>query len=78
MDYKDICTKREYEQNGEKKAKWFKVGTLKTTDEGKMFIDLFMMPDTSFFVFPQKPRENAGQDNTSDNEPQDNDPNLPF
>jgi len=60
MDYKDICTKREYEQNGETKTKWFKCGTLKTTDEGKMFIDLFMMPDTSFFVFASKPKTADG------------------
>jgi len=59
MDYKDICTKRSYESNGETKTKWFKCGTLKTTNDGKMFIDLFMMPDTSFFVFEQKDR-NAG------------------
>ena len=54
MDYKDICTKREYEQNGEKKAKWFKVGTLKTTDEGKMFIELNLLPNTSLYVFEQR------------------------
>lgn len=54
MTFEDICTKREWEQDGEKKTKWFNVGTLKTTDAGKKFIDLNMFPDTSFFVFEQK------------------------
>lgn len=60
MVYKDICTKREYEQNGEKKTKWFKVGTHKTTDEGKVYIELNIFPNTSFYVFEQKQKENTG------------------
>ena len=57
MLYKDICTKKEYQQNGETKAKWFKVGTLKKTDDGKIFIELNMYPNTPFYVFDQKERE---------------------
>ncbi len=57
MIYKNIVTKRTYEQNGETKTKWLRVGTLKETDEGKTFIELNMFPDTSFYVFEQKSKD---------------------
>jgi hypothetical protein len=57
MIFKDIMTCREYEQNGEKKKTWMKVGTMRTTDTGKSFIDLFMFPATTFFVFEPKPKD---------------------
>jgi hypothetical protein len=62
MTYKDICTKREYEKDGEKKAKWFKVGTYKKTDEGKEFIELNMFPNTPFYIFEQKKDKNESVD----------------
>lgn len=61
MDYKDICTKREYMKGEEKKVIWFKVGTLKTTDEGKQFVELCMFPNTPFYVFPKKEKEEQGE-----------------
>ena len=57
MHYKDICTKRTYEKDGKEKAKWFKVGTLKITDEGKEFIELNIFPNTPFYVFEQKKKD---------------------
>ena len=57
MVYKDVMTCREYEQNGEKKKTWMKVGTMRTTDTGKSFIDLFLFPATTFFVFDPKPKD---------------------
>jgi len=57
MVYKDICTKREYEKDGKTAVKWFKVGVLKTTDEGKQFIELNIFPTTPFYVFEQKKKE---------------------
>lgn len=57
MEYKDICSKREYEQNGEKKTKWLNVGTLRTNDAGKMFIDLNILPNTPLYVFDKKEKE---------------------
>ena len=64
MTYKDICTKRTYTKDGQEKAKWFKVGTLKTTDEGKQFIELNMFPDTAFYIFEQKEKENTPLEET--------------
>jgi len=58
MTYKNICTKREWTtRDGEKKVKWLTVGTLKITDEGKQFIQLNMFPDTTFYVFDQKEKD---------------------
>lgn len=48
----NIVTKREYEINGETKASWKNVGRIKIMPDGKMFIDLFMFPDTKFYTFP--------------------------
>lgn len=55
--FEDIMTRREYEKDGEKKSVWLKCGTLKTLDNGKKFIELNMFPDTSFYVFEQKKKE---------------------
>ncbi len=51
MQLFNICTKKEYEKNGEKKTKWYKVGILKIADSGKKYIKLFQQPLTEFFVF---------------------------
>lgn len=60
MQLYNICTKKDYEKNGEQKTKWYKVGFLKIADSGKKYIKLFHQPLTEFFVFerdehPQKP-----------------------
>ena len=68
MDYKDIVTKRTYEQMGETKTKWLKVGTLKTTGDGKQFIEINLLPDTSLYVFEPKPRESSGHQETYKND----------
>jgi hypothetical protein len=47
----NICTKKEYEKDGEKKTTWYKVGVLKVAESGKMYIRLFQQPSTEFFVF---------------------------
>ena len=62
MKYQDLCTKREYEQNGEKKVKWFNVGTLKTTEEGKQFVEINLLPDTSIYVFDKKAKEETEEE----------------
>ena len=54
----NICTKKTYEKNGEEKAIWLRVGTLKETDQDKKFIELNMFPKESFYVFENKPKAN--------------------
>ena len=68
MEYKNIVTKRVYEYNGSEKTKWSVVGVLKTNDNGKQFIDLGMFPDTTFYCFDQKAKEEGthAQGNTED------------
>ncbi len=60
MQIDNICVKKTYTRNGEEKVAWSIVGVLKTTDDGKQYIDLNMFPNTSFYVFPPKPKENQG------------------
>ena len=59
MTFKDIVTKKTYTKDGVEKVKWSNIGTLKITDEGKMFIELAMFPNTDFYVFERKPKEGA-------------------
>lgn len=47
----DICTRKIYEKDGEKKVKWYKAGVLKEADSGKQYIRLFQYPTVDFFVF---------------------------
>ncbi len=59
MKLDDICTKKTYKtKDGKEKVKWLKVGVLKTTDEGKKFIEINLLPDVPLYVFEQKKEEN--------------------
>lgn len=60
MKYLDICTKKTYEKDGQEKTTWLKVGTLRQTSDGKQFIELNHLPDTTFFVFEPKKKEVPG------------------
>jgi hypothetical protein len=57
MVIKDIMTRKTYQKDGAEKVMWLKVGSLRTTDNGKSFIEMFHQPETTFFVFEQKPKE---------------------
>lgn len=54
MQLYDVCTKRNYEVEGEKKVKWYKAGFMKTTDKGNSYIRLYNQPDIDFHVFPRE------------------------
>lgn len=54
MEFFNVCTKKEWEQNGETRKKWLQCGTLRRTDDGKMFLELNDSPNTPFYVFEQK------------------------
>lgn len=62
MEIFNVCTCREYEKDGEKKTQWLRCGVLKKTAKGKMFIDLNMFPNTTFFVFEQKKKDGESWD----------------
>ena len=41
MQLFNICTKKDYEKNGEQRTKWYKVGLMKIADSGKKYMKLF-------------------------------------
>ena len=62
MTFYNVCSKKTYKKkDGEEKTKWLNCGVLKKTDDGKMFLELAMFPETSFFVFEQKPKEESSE-----------------
>ena len=63
MVYKDICSKYVYaDKEGKEKTRWLKVGTLKETDQGKQFIELNIAPNTPFYVFERKEKDEKTQE----------------
>ena len=62
MEYHDICSKKTYTKGGEEKTVWLKCGTLKVLEDGKKFIELSMFPQTSFYVFKQKPKDGVEEE----------------
>lgn len=50
----NICTKKTYQKNGEEKTVWLTVGSFKTMDDGKRFIELNIFPSTAFYIFEKK------------------------
>lgn len=61
MKWDNICTKKTYtKKDGTEQTSWATVGTLKTMDDGKRFIELYMFPNTAFYVFePRKKEDNV-------------------
>lgn len=58
MVIKNICVKKTYEKDGQQKTQWLQVGKLKELDGGRQFIELSMFPQTSFYVFDEKKKDN--------------------
>lgn len=61
MHIQDIKTPKTYETKGIKKTVWLNVGCLKTTDQGKQFIELNMFPGQNFCVFEREDKVAATQ-----------------
>ena len=64
MQFLNICTKKTYEQNGETKTVWLNCGTLRINNNGKRFIEMNHLPNTTFFVFEPKKQEQESVDLT--------------
>lgn len=47
----DICSKRIYEKNGETKVKFQRIGVLRMSEAGRIYIQLYIFPQTDFYVF---------------------------
>lgn len=46
----NVFTKHCYLKDGEQKCKWYRVGTLKISDNGGKYLRLFHQPETTFHV----------------------------
>lgn len=58
MQLLNICAKKTYQTQGEEKSIWYKIGVLKISDNNRMYIRLFMHPNTEFFVLENKTQPN--------------------
>ena len=71
MQIYNIVTAREYERDGEKKKAWNTVGKLfrweARSDKPEQFsIEMFMQPETKFYVFEQKDRAQSTSTSSND------------
>jgi hypothetical protein len=64
----DICVRRNYEKDGERRVKWHKVGIMTMVESGKKYIRLFHQPHTEFFVFEPKVKPEAPQEENKSEE----------
>ena len=51
MQLFNVCARKIYDKNGEKKIKWYKVGLLKISDTGKRYLQMFHLPQVEYFLF---------------------------
>jgi hypothetical protein len=51
----DVFTKKVFEKDGEQKVKSYKAGAMKITDRGNMYLRLFHIPDTDFYIQEREP-----------------------
>jgi hypothetical protein len=54
MQLFDVCTKRIYEADGEKKVRWYRAGFMKITDKGSTYLRLFSQPEVDLHVFKRE------------------------
>ena len=59
----DICTRKFYEKEGEKKMKWYRAGVMKETDKGTRFLRFFHQPEIDYFIFPKEEQQPNEEEN---------------
>ena len=59
---KYLCIPEEYEQNGEKKISWNRIGRLFVGKNGKTYVKLHYLPGVLIHVFEPKTNEQAEED----------------
>lgn len=75
----NICAKRTYQKNGEEKTVWLQVGTLKTLDDGKRFLELNLFPNTPFYIFEPKDKQESKPKQSQVSDPElSPDDEIPF
>lgn len=53
----DICTKETYQSQGKEVTKWHQVGKLMEDDQGRLFLNIPLLP--KLYVFEQKAKNEA-------------------
>lgn len=80
MKIYNITIPRKYTHKGEEKTKWNTVGRLvhfpASGDKEEGYRELDMFPDTNFYVFEAKPRDEHDQTPPSDSGSQEVDSNI--
>ena len=51
MELCNVCARKIYDKDGEKKMKWYKVGLMKISDTGKRYLQMFHLPQTEYYLF---------------------------
>ena len=51
MQLFNVCSKKVYEKDGQRKIKWYIAGFLKITDAGKKYLMFFHHPQTEYYLF---------------------------
>jgi len=54
MKYLNVLTKQQFHNGSETVTLWHKIGIIKITKNGGMFLQLFQQPNTDFYVFEDK------------------------
>ena len=57
MRYYNVLTKKQFDNNGTNTTLWHKVGIIKVTANGGWFLQLFHQPETDFYIFEEKQKE---------------------
>jgi hypothetical protein len=57
----NVCTKKTFMKGDQEVCKWLQCGRLNMTDDGKMYLELNILPNQPFYVFENKPKEEKPQ-----------------
>ncbi len=51
MNYLNVFSKREFAVDGKMKQSWNRVGVIRISKTGKMYLNLYFFPTTEFYLF---------------------------
>ncbi|MBX7226405.1 MAG: hypothetical protein K1X55_10265 [Chitinophagales bacterium] len=57
MRFLNVFTKQQFNNGQELVTLWHKIGVIKQTKNGGTFLQLFHQPNTDFYVFEEKEKE---------------------
>ena len=58
MKFFSVLTKKEYQdESGQSNVQWFKAGFLKVTEGGGQYLQLYHLPDVTYYLVSQDDRQ---------------------